>query len=41
MKCMEFEALKNYESLTVYFCEHEMNHSCLIALQFHPGIGVS
>lgn len=29
---MEFEALKSYESPTVYFCEHDMKHSCLIAI---------
>ncbi|WIY59012.1 YueH family protein [Bacillus arachidis] len=32
MKCVEFEALKSYGSPTVYFCEHEMKHSCLIAI---------
>ncbi|MGN4432408.1 YueH family protein [Bacillus cereus group sp. MYBK88-1] len=34
MKCVEFEVLKGYGSPTVYFCEHEMNHSCLIAIPF-------
>ncbi|MBJ8024758.1 MULTISPECIES: YueH family protein [Bacillus] len=32
MKFAEFEALKNYDSPTVYFCEHDMKHSCLIAI---------
>ncbi|EPC8422621.1 YueH family protein [Bacillus wiedmannii] len=32
MRCVEFEALKEYGSPTVYFCEHEMKHSCLIAI---------
>ncbi|EPC8422632.1 TPA: hypothetical protein QCN73_004711 [Bacillus wiedmannii] len=34
MKCVEFEALKEYGSPTVCFCEHEMKHSCLIAIPF-------
>ncbi|AWC31025.1 YueH family protein [Bacillus cytotoxicus] len=32
MKCVELEVLKEYGSPTVYFCEHEMKHSCLIAI---------
>ncbi|PGC53824.1 YueH family protein [Bacillus pseudomycoides] len=32
MKCVEFEVLKSYGSPNVYFCEHEMKHSCLIAI---------
>ncbi|HDR7203811.1 TPA: hypothetical protein QCW56_002362 [Bacillus cereus] len=32
MKCIEFEALKECGSPTVYFCEHEMKNSCLIAI---------
>lgn len=32
MKCVEFEVLKNCESPTVYFCEHDMKHSCLVAI---------
>ncbi|MEK4678229.1 hypothetical protein [Bacillus sp. FSL K6-2944] len=32
MKCVEFEVLQRYGSPTVYFCEHNMKHSCLIAL---------
>lgn len=32
MKCVEFEALKECGSPTVYFCEHEMENSCLIAI---------
>ncbi|HDR8111009.1 MULTISPECIES: YueH family protein [Bacillus] len=32
MKCVEFEALKECGSPTVYFCEHEMKNSCLIAI---------
>lgn len=32
MKFAEFEALKSYDSPTVYFCEHDMKHSCLIAI---------
>ena len=32
MECVEFEILKSYESPTVYFCEHEMKNSCLIAI---------
>jgi hypothetical protein len=32
MRGVEFEALKEYGSPTVYFCEHEMKHSCLIAI---------
>ncbi|SPT78717.1 Uncharacterised protein [Bacillus cereus] len=32
MKCVEFEALQQCGSPTVYFCEHEMKHSCLIAV---------
>lgn len=32
MKCAEFEALNKYGSPTVYFCEHEMKHSCLVAV---------
>ncbi|HDX9577675.1 TPA: hypothetical protein ROX88_001172 [Bacillus pseudomycoides] len=32
MKCVEFEVLKSYDSPTVYFCEHDMEHSCLVAI---------
>ncbi|OUC01064.1 MULTISPECIES: YueH family protein [Bacillus cereus group] len=32
MKCIEFEVLQQCGSPTVYFCEHEMRHSCLIAI---------
>ncbi|MGR5897432.1 YueH family protein [Bacillus cereus] len=32
MKCVEFEVLKSYGSPNVYFCGHEMKHSCLIAI---------
>lgn len=32
MKCIEFEELKEYGSPIVYFCEHMMKHSCLIAI---------
>ncbi|KXY50024.1 hypothetical protein AT278_21060 [Bacillus cereus] len=32
MKYVEFEALKQCGSPMVYFCEHEMKHSCLIAI---------
>ncbi|MGQ7871542.1 hypothetical protein [Bacillus sp. 1A] len=32
MKYVEFEALKEHGSPTVCFCEHEMKHSCLIAI---------
>lgn len=32
MKCVEFEVLQQCGSPTVYFCEHEMRHSCLIAI---------
>lgn len=32
MKYVEFEALKECGSPTVYFCEHAMKHSCLIAI---------
>ncbi|MDA2463911.1 YueH family protein [Bacillus cereus] len=32
MKCVEFEALKECGSPTVYFCEHEMKNTCLIAI---------
>lgn len=32
MECVEFEVLKQCGSPTVYFCEHEMKHSCLIAI---------
>lgn len=32
MKCVEFEVLKEYGSPIVCFCEHEMKHSCLIAI---------
>lgn len=32
MNLVNFEVLKNYESPCVYFCEHAMKHSCLIAI---------
>ncbi|HDR7700696.1 Uncharacterized protein BC141101_05590 [Bacillus toyonensis] len=32
MNLVNFEVLKNYESPSVYFCEHAMKHSCLIAI---------
>ncbi|MGF9816253.1 YueH family protein [Bacillus toyonensis] len=32
MNLVNFEVLKNYESPSVYFCEHTMKHSCLIAI---------
>ncbi|MDA2385630.1 hypothetical protein PDN41_28840 [Bacillus cereus] len=32
MESVEFEVLKQCGSPTVYFCEHEMKHSCLIAI---------
>lgn len=32
MKVVNFEVLENYGSPTVYFCEHEMKHSCLVAV---------
>ncbi|KIQ87409.1 hypothetical protein RW25_15785 [Bacillus sp. L_1B0_8] len=32
MKCVVFEVLQQCGSPTVYFCEHEMRHSCLIAI---------
>lgn len=32
MECIEFEELKEYGSPIVYFCEHTMKHSCLIAI---------
>ncbi|PGM79947.1 hypothetical protein CN957_15865 [Bacillus cereus] len=32
MKYIELEVLKEYGSPTVYFCEHTMKHSCLIAI---------
>ncbi|PGA17907.1 MULTISPECIES: YueH family protein [Bacillus cereus group] len=31
-KCVELEALKECGLPTVYFCEHEMKNSCLIAI---------
>ncbi|HDR4393701.1 MULTISPECIES: YueH family protein [Bacillus cereus group] len=32
MDAVHFEVLENYGSPTVYFCEHEMKHSCLVAI---------
>lgn len=32
MNLVNFEVLKNYESPSVYSCEHAMKHSCLIAI---------
>ncbi|PEF99477.1 YueH family protein [Bacillus toyonensis] len=32
MNLVNFEVLKNYETPSVYFCEHAMKHSCLIAI---------
>lgn len=32
MECVEFEVLKQCGLPMVYFCEHEMKHSCLIAI---------
>ncbi|HFK1767219.1 TPA: YueH family protein [Bacillus mobilis] len=32
MDAVNFEILENYGSPTVYFCEHEMKHSCLVAI---------
>ncbi|PEF75628.1 hypothetical protein CON94_08925 [Bacillus pseudomycoides] len=32
MNLVNFEVLKNYEAPSVYFCEHAMKHSCLIAI---------
>lgn len=32
MKHTRFKELKKYGSPVVYFCEHEMKHSCIVAI---------